>query len=115
MAVKVSTTCTRCHREDSHEIESIPMAVAFEDLQKRKVATLAKLQTFIASLPQDELPDFLALLGGKSLVHSYLCDPEDEDSKRSCTKRVSDLMDGATELGPRKPKTKKEKPAEAAK
>ena len=115
MAINVSTKCTRCHREDSHEIESVAMATAFEELQKRKVATLAKLQEFMASLPQDELPDFMGVLEGKILVHSYLCDPAEGDGKRSCAKRVGELLDGAAELGPRKPKTKKEKPAEAAK
>lgn len=112
MAIKMSMTCTRCHREDIHEIENLATATAFEELQKRKVATLAKLQAFIASLPADELPDFFAVLGDKSLVHSYLCDPV--DAKRSCAKRVGDLLEGVTELGPRKPKTKKEKAEKTA-
>ena len=115
MAIKLSTTCTRCHREDIHEVETLATATAFEALQKKKEATLAKLEAFIASLPKDELPDLYVLLNGKSLVHSYLCDPETEEGKaegkgkRSCAKRVNDLMEDATELGPRAPRTKKVK------
>ena len=118
MTIKISTTCSRCHREDVHEIESLATATAFEDLQKKKAATLVKIQAFLASLPVEELPDFLAVLGDKSLVHSYLCDPvEDADGKgkRSCTKRVGELLSGVAELGPRKPKAKKEKTAEPEK
>ena len=110
MAIKMSMTCTRCHREDSHEIESVALATAFEELQKRKAATLAKLEAFIGTLPKDELPDFLAILGDKTLVHTYLCDPK-EDSKRSCAGRVGELLSGVAELPPRAPRTKKEKAA----
>lgn len=118
MTIKISTTCSRCHREDIHEIESLATATAFEELQKKKAVTLVKIQTFLASLPVEELPDFLAVLGDKSLVHSYLCDPAESTDglgKRSCAKRVGELLTGVAELGPRKPKTKKEKPAAAEK
>jgi len=113
MAIKMSMTCTRCHREDIHEIEDLATAQAFEALQKRKVATLAKLEAFIATLPADELPDFLAVLGDKKLVHTYLCDPA--EAKRSCAKRVGDLLEGVSELGERKPRTKKDKTEAAEK
>jgi len=110
VAIKMSMICTRCHREDAHEIESVALATAFEELQKRKAATLAKLEAFIGGLPKDELPDFLAILGDKTLVHTYLCDPKD-DGKRSCATRVGELLTGVAELGPRAPRTKKDKPA----
>lgn len=103
----MSMTCTRCHREDIHEIEDLATAQAFEALQKRKAVTLEKLQAFVKSLPVDELPDFFAVLGDKSLVHTYLCDPP--EAKRSCAKRVGDLLEGVSELDERKPRTKKEK------
>ncbi len=115
MPIKMSMTCSRCRREDSHEIESVAMATAFEELQKRKGATLEKLKAFIATLPPDELPDFFAIMNGASVTHSYLCDPgeggAEEAKKRSCARRVAELMEGVNELGPRKPKAKKEKPA----
>jgi hypothetical protein len=110
VAIKMSMTCTRCHREDVHDIETLAMATAFEELQKRKAVTLEKLQAFVKSLPPDELPDFFAVLGDKALVHTYLCDPA--DAKRSCAKRVGDLLEGVAELDERKPRTKKEKAAE---
>ena len=113
MAIKMSMTCTRCRREDIHEVTDLAAATAFEALQKRKAATLEKLQAFVKTLPADELPDFFAVLGDKSLVHTYLCDPE--DAKRSCAKRVGDLLEGVAELDERKPRAKKEKPAEEKK
>jgi hypothetical protein len=108
MTIKMSMTCTRCHKEDVHEITDLATATAFEALQKRKITTLAKLEAFVATLPKEELPDFYAVLGERTLVHQNLCDPADE-AKRSCTKRVSELLTGVAELEPRKPKTKKEK------
>lgn len=106
MALKMSMTCTRCHRDDIQEIESVALATAFEELQKRKAATLKKLEAFIATLPKDELPDFLAILGDKTLVHTYLCDPK-EENKRSCTARVADVLGDVAELPPRPPRAKK--------
>jgi len=113
VAIKMSLTCTRCHREDIIELEQLAEATALEEHQKRKVAVLAKLQAFVASLPAEDLPDFFAVLGDKTMVHSYLCDPQDE-GKRSCAQRVSDLLAGVNELGPRAPRTKKDKAAPPA-
>lgn len=114
MAIKMSMTCSRCHREDVIDLDTLAEATALEEHQKRKKVVLKKLQDFVASLPVEDLPDFLAVLGDKSLVHSYLCDPK-EDGKRSCAQRVGDLLNGVNELGERKPRTKKEKTdAEAA-
>lgn len=109
----MSMKCTRCHREDIIELETLAEATALEEHQKRKAAVLKKLQEFVASLPAEDLPDFFAVLGDKTLVHDYLCDPKD-DGKRSCAARVSDLLASVNELGERKPRTKKEKPAEGA-
>lgn len=103
--------CTRCHREDIIELETLAEATALEEHQKRKKVVLKKLQDFVASLPSEDLPDFFAVLGDKTLVHDYLCDPKD-DGKRSCAARVGDLLAGVNELGERKPRAKKDKPAE---
>ena len=111
MAIKMSMKCTRCHREDVIELETLAEATALEEHQKRKSEVLKKLQAFVASLPAEDLPDFFAVLGDKTMVHDYLCDPKD-DGKRSCAARVGDLLAGVNELGPRAPRTKKEKPAE---
>ena len=110
MAIKMGLTCTRCHREDIIELDLLAEATALEEHQKRKATVLEKLTAFVASLPVEDLPDFFAILGDKVLVHSYLCDPKD-DGKRSCSKRVSDLLEGVTEREPRKPKAKKTTPA----
>lgn len=106
----MSMSCSRCHREDIINLETLAEATALEEHQKRKAVVLKKLQDFVASLPVEDLPDFFAVLGDKSLVHSYLCDPKD-DGKRSCATRVGDLLEGVSELGERKPRTKKEKAA----
>jgi len=107
----MSMKCSRCHREDIIELDTLAEATALEEHQKRKSVVLKKLQDFVASLPVEDLPDFFAVLGDKSLVHSYLCDPQ-EDGRRSCAGRVGDLLEGVSELGERKPRTKKDKPAE---
>jgi hypothetical protein len=114
MAIKMSMKCTRCHREDILELETLAEATALEEHQKRKAVVLKKLKDFVGSLPAEDLPDFFAVLGDKVLIHDYLCDPQD-DSKRSCASRVSDLLAGVNELGERKPRTKKEKEKEKEK
>jgi hypothetical protein len=113
MAIKMSMSCTRCHREDIIELETLAEATALEEHQKRKKVVLEKLKTFVASLPSEDLPDFFAVLGEKTMVHDYLCDPKD-DAKRSCASRVGDLLEGVNELGPRAPRTKKAKTDAAA-
>lgn len=108
MAIKMSMKCSRCHREDVIDVETLAEATALEEHQKRKATVLKKLQEFVATLPQDDLPDFFAVLGDKQMVHSYLCDPKD-DGKRSCAGRVGDLLGQVTELNERKPRAKKDK------
>lgn len=107
MAIKMTMSCTRCHREDHVELATLAEASALEELQKRKVVTLKKIQDFLATIKPDEMPDFLAIVGEKNILHNYLCDPK--DGKRSCTQRVDDLMTQVNELGERKPRTKKAK------
>lgn len=106
MPIKMTLACSRCRREDTVDLQKLEEATALEKLQERKAATLEKLKAFVASLPKDELPDFFAISGDQVVTHSYLCDPQDE-KKRSCSKRVSDLVTDITELQERKPRTKK--------
>ena len=47
-------------------------------------------------------------MGDVVIAHEHLC--ADPDAKRSCAKRVQDLMAAVDELDERKPRTKKEKP-----
>lgn len=108
MAIQMSLDCSRCHRPDVIELKDFAEATALEGHQKKKAEVLKKLQEFVASLPQEDMPDFFAVFGDKTMVHSYLCDPKD-DSKRSCAKRVGELLGGMQELGERKPRTKKAK------
>lgn len=107
MTIQMKLACTRCHRDDVIDLNELSEATALENLQKKKAEVLTKLQDFVKSLPQDALPDFFAVLGDKTMVHSYLCDPKDE-GKRSCAKRVGELLDGVAELpkerAPRKKK-----------
>lgn len=109
----MSMKCSRCHREDVIEVEKIAEATALEEADVRKKATLAKINEFIASLPKEDLPEFFALVGDKTLAHSYLCDPSEDEGKRSCAKRVADLMSDVAERPERKPRAKKEKPEAA--
>jgi len=46
------------------------------------------------------------------VIHAYLCDPD--DSKRSCTKRIEDLVASIDTLDERKPRTRKAKNGAAA-
>jgi len=110
MAVKMSMTCTRCHREDTVEVPLLADAQRFEALHLRRADVLKKLNDFVAEIPVEERPDFFAIIGEETLSHAYLCEPEDTE-KRSCAQRVLDLMKDAHALPERKPRTKKEKTA----
>lgn len=114
MTIQMKLACTRCHRDDVVDLNELSEATALENLQKKKAEVLTKLQDFVKSLPQDALPDFFAVLGDKTMVHSYLCDPKDE-GKRSCAKRVGELLSGIDELPKeRAPRKKKGEAAAAA-
>lgn len=115
MAVKMSRTCTRCHRESVELIPTLAEAAAFETREMQAAETLKKLQDFVASLPEITRPDFFAIVGGEVLVHSFLCDKTSaEDPKRSCAQRVSDLLKGVLPHGPRQPRSKNRKKKSAA-
>jgi len=113
MTIKMGVTCARCHREETLDLATLAEATALEEHQKRKAATLKKLEDFLNTLAAEDLPDFFAVLGEKVLVHSYLCDPQDED-KRSCASRVGDLLADIAERPERKPRVKKEEKAAVA-
>ena len=107
MPIKMTLPCSRCRREDTVDLQKLEEATALEKLQERKAATLEKLKAFVQTLPKDELPDFFAFSGEQVVAHNYLCDPHDE-KKRSCWKRVGDLLADINELQERKPRTKKD-------
>jgi hypothetical protein len=113
MSIKMSLTCSRCRREDLVELNEFAEAKALEEKLKKKGEVLEKLQAFVKTLPADDLPDFFAVLGDKVLVHNYLCDPKDE-KKRSCAKRVGELLAGIDQIEERKPRAKKAKEEPAA-
>lgn len=108
MPIKMSLPCSRCRREDFIELNEFAEAKALEEKLKKKAEVLEKLKAFVKTLPADDLPDFFAVLGDKVLVHSYLCDPKDE-KKRSCAKRVGELLEGIDQIEERKPRAKKAK------
>jgi len=110
MPVKMSRTCTRCHRESVELIPTLAEAQAVEAREMQAAETLKKLQDFVTSLPEITRPDFFAIIGGEVLVHSFLCDKTSpEDPKRSCAQRVSDLLKGVLPHGPRQPRSKNKK------
>ena len=107
MALKIEVNCTRCKRTDSKPVAGLAEAGAFEDLQKRKAARLQEITTFLSGIPAEERPDFMSFSPEGVVVHAALCDPEGDESKRSCKKRVNELLKQAQEFEPRKPRSKK--------
>lgn len=115
MAVQVSDICDRCGR-------STPVHMSNDDLvaetEKRKAieANVRVLEDQVRALDPSLLPTlFIAYKqpNGVLMVKSQIsvCNPA-EENKRSCTKRVDELVNDlfpvpADERAPRKPKEKK--------
>jgi len=108
MALKMEVICSRCGKTDLRTVDSVAEGQAFELREKAKKARLEEILKFIKDIPVEELPDLMILGGGDGgVVHLNLCDPQGEESKRSCKKRVEELVKQASSLEPRKPRAAK--------
>lgn len=110
MALKIEHKCTRCNKTVTQEVQDVKAATASEDRDAARARVLTELQEFLSSFDADLLPDLLVVRRGQeTVVQSFLCN--EEDAKRSCAARVEDLVEECKTFDPRKPKTKKAKPA----
>lgn len=105
MGIQITEKCTRCRREETAELKDLKEAAALNDLQERRASTEAKIREFLATLPADELPDFVGVKGGKVVVHQHLCSKG--GPKSNCDKRVDALLEDIDVLEERKPRSKK--------
>ena len=106
MALKIEKKCSRCRRTDSIEVASIKDAAAQEEKDAKRVTTAQEVEAFLKGIPADLLPDVVFYVKGQGVIHTDLCSPAD-DSKRSCSKRVAELLKQVEELDERKPRAKK--------
>ena len=109
MALKMDVTCSRCKKTHSKTFQSVEEAQTFENLEKKRGERMKEIAKFFEGIPEEELPAFM-VIGGDGMVHVNLCDPEETEAKRSCKKRVAELVKQAGELepkAPRKPRAKK--------
>lgn len=114
MALKMEVTCSRCKKTHLKTVETVAEGTAFEQLEKKKAERMQEILAFFEKIPESELPDFMVVGGGSTgLVHVSLCDPEGEDAKRSCKKRVSELLKQAGTLEERKPRSPNKKKTDA--
>jgi hypothetical protein len=110
--IKLEQKCSRCRRDDSIQVACIPDAMKVEETQKAREAKAQEIQAYLEAVPADLMPDVIAYVKGAGIVHTNICDPA--DAKRSCLKRVSDLVTAMGELDERKPRAKKAKGESAA-
>jgi hypothetical protein len=112
MTIKLEHTCSRCKRVVRDEMSDVAAAQASEALDAKRAKALADLQEFVATIDPELLPDLFIVRRGADVIHqTYLCDAD--DAKRSCVKRIQDLVTECETLAPRKPKTKKTPPPAA--
>jgi hypothetical protein len=105
MALKMEVTCSRCKKTHLKTVESVAEGEAFEALEKKKGERLKEILKFFEGIPDEELPDFMVVGGGDTgMVHVSLCDPEG-DAKRSCKKRIGEVLKQAAALEERKPRS----------
>lgn len=115
MAVQVSDICDRCGRATPVHMSNDEI-VADTEKRKKVLEACSKIQEFFDGLDPTHLPSLLVIHKGdegkisvKSIIS--LCDPKDE-GKRSCKKRVAELVSDlfptpADKRAPRKPREKK--------
>lgn len=118
MAVQVSDICDRCGRSTPVHMTNDDL-VAETEKRKRIEQTCKEIEEFIRSKDPLTLPTLLVMYGGESpalMIKSQIsvCNPKGE-GKRSCAKRVSELVNDlfpvpTDERAPRKPKTTKPAP-----
>lgn len=107
MAVKIVKKCSRCRRDDSVEVASAAAAVESEALIAQREEKAKAVENYLRSIPPELMPDLIAYVKGEGVIHTNLCNPT--DAKRSCLKRVGDLVAQMDELDERKPRAKKAK------
>jgi len=108
MGLKMEVVCSRCKKTRTKAVDSVAEAQAFEALEKARHGRLEEIAAFFAKLPAEELPALVVIRnGGVEVAHMTLCDQEDADDKRSCTKRVGELVAETDELKPRKQRASK--------
>lgn len=113
MALKMEVTCSRCKKVHMKTVQTVAEGQAFEALEKKKGERLTQILKFFEGIPDEELPDFMVVGGGGTgLVHVSLCDPEDKE-KRSCKKRIAEVLKQAAELEERKPRSPNKKKEDA--
>jgi hypothetical protein len=112
MAITIDKSCTRCRRTERKPVTDIAAAQADEALEKKRAENLKKIHEFIKAIPANERPIIMLFQNDKAVAHTHLCDGD--GPKSSCVNRVAALVDDLDVLPERKPRTKKEKPAEAA-
>lgn len=106
MSMRIDQTCSRCHRDVGVVVTDVAEAVKTEKLLKIREETLASIKAFVEKIPPENRPGLFVVMGDAMIAHSHLCN--DPKNKRSCAKRVLELMDGLAEFDERKPRTKKE-------
>ena len=108
--IKVTQICSRCRRPEDTEVVDATAAISLDKQNDRQTEAVKKLTEFL-TLNGKDLPDFVAILSrepAKLITHNHLCN--DADLKRSCVKRIGELMkqlDTLPERKERKPRAKK--------
>lgn len=108
MPIKFTAKCTRCRREDELNVQGMEEATAIEANLAKRQESAKRLEEFVNTIPENERPDVFAIFGGKVVVHSYLCDPG--ENQRSCSERVHALIEDVNTLPERKARAKKSDP-----
>lgn len=104
-SLKMEVTCSRCKKTHLRTVQSSAEGDAFAALEKKKSERLKEILAFFEGIPDNELPDFMVVGGGDTgMVHVSLCDPEG-DAKRSCKKRIAEVLKQAAALEERKPRS----------
>jgi hypothetical protein len=106
MPVKIEKKCARCRRTTSVDVATASDAFKLEELDKKKASSAASVQAFLAGIDDGLAPDVIFYVKGEGVILTDICSPGD-DAKRSCVKRVNELLKQVEELEERKPRVKK--------
>lgn len=109
MGIKVDKQCTRCHRTEGIPVDSVEMALQHEKSFKGLDDGAAQIRALFEKLKSEKKMPALVVGSAEdeAIIHAHLCDPE--DTKRSCTKRVLDLIESIDALEERKPRKRRAK------
>jgi len=106
MPVKIEKKCARCRRTTSVDVATASDAFKMEEQDKKKASSASDVKEFLTSIPVDLQPDVIFYVKGEGVILADICSPGD-DAKRSCVKRVTELLKQVEELEERKPRVKK--------